>query len=378
MIAMQRRKFLGAAAAAPAAFAGAAEEVPKYRVVTRFKPAANPGMPGPCPGQVAVVHAARCIDTESEKVDAAVVREMMARGMCALSGDRDPRDAWARLFVPQDVVGIKVNCSGAPGIMSTPEVVAEIVRNLGVAGVKPAQVWIYERFRNQMDDARYERYVPAGVHIEAAEEFRGWVNRYDPNTYVEVNFFGEEDTRSNMIRSITERFSKIINVPNMKDHGASGVTGCLKNIAYGSFSNVARSHAREKTHTYSFIGTLAMVEPLRSRTVLQVMDGLRGVWHGGPFSPSRRFRFYPKQMMFGTDPVAIDRLLLDVIDGKRKAEGAVSVWDHAPERVQKGRMPSDDPNIHRFVREPGHIEYAAGLGLGVYDMRRIQVKKVEM
>ncbi len=38
----------------------------------------------------------------------------------------------------------------------------------------------------------------------------------------------------------------------------------------------------------------------------------------GRFRPSRKFRFYPKQMMFGTDPVAIDRLLLDVIDGKRQ------------------------------------------------------------
>ena len=373
MSAMERRTFL-----LGAGVAGAAEEVPRYRVVTRFKPAANPGMPGPCPGQAAVVHAARSIDTESEKVDVAGVREMMARGMCALSGDRDPRDAWARLFTPQDVVGIKVNCSGAPGIMSTPEVVAEIVRNLGAVGVKPAQVWIYERFRNQMDEVHYERYVPAGVHIEAAEAFRGWANRYDPNTYVEVNFFGEEDTRSNMVRAITEHFTKIINVPNMKDHGASGVTGCLKNIAYGSFSNVARSHARSKTHTYSFVGALAMVEPLRSRTVLQVMDGLRGVWHGGPFSPNRKFRFYPKQMMFGTDPVAIDRLLLDVIEAKRKAEGAISVWDRSPERLRKGGMPADDPNVNRFVREPGHIEYAAGLGLGVYDIRRIQVKKVEV
>ena len=158
-----------------------------------------------------------------------------------------------------------------------------------------------------------------------------------------MNFFGEEDTRSNMIRLVTERFTKIVNVPNMKDHGASGVTGCLKNIAYGGFSNVARSHARAKTNTYSFIGTLATVEPLRSRTVLQVMDGLRGVWHGGPFSPNRKFRFYPKQMMFGTDPVAIDRLLLDVIEAKRKAEDAISVWDRSPERLQKGGMPSDDP-----------------------------------
>ena len=83
---------------------------------------------------------------------------------------------------------------------------------------------------------------------------------------------------------VTEQFTKIINVPNMKDHGASGVTGCLKNIAYGEFNNVARSHYKSQTETLTFIGTLAHVEPLRSRTVLQIMDGLRGVWHAGPFS----------------------------------------------------------------------------------------------
>ena len=126
---------------------------------------------------------------------------------------------------------------------------------------------------------------------------------------------------------VTEQFTKIINVPNMKDHGASGVTGCLKNIAYGEFNNVARSHYHAQTETLTFIGTLAAVEPLRSRTVLNIMDGLRGVWHAGPFSRDKRYRFYPKQMKFGTDPVAIDRFLIDVIDDKRKQEGVISVWN---------------------------------------------------
>ena len=141
---------------------------------------------------------------------------------------------------------------------------------------------------------------------------------------------------------------------------------------------MARSHSGVKTHTLSFIGTLASVEPLRSRTVLHIMDGLRGVWHGGPFSPTRKFRFYPKQMLFGTDPVAMDRLLLEVIDGKRKAAGATSVWDQSPDRIKPGHDYSDDPNIQRFVREPGHIEYAAGLGLGEYDIKKIKVETVRI
>ena len=63
----------------------------------------------------------------------------------------------------------------------------------------------------------------------------------DPKTNVGVNFFGEENTRSSLLRLVTQIFTKIVNVPVMKKHGAAGVTGCLKNIAYGNFSNVARS-----------------------------------------------------------------------------------------------------------------------------------------
>src|SRR5271169_2204022 len=125
---MDRRRFLQAAASAPAALAAAFhEDLPHYRVVSRFPASAHPGMPGPYPGKVARVHAAKCIDEQSERVDAPAVGEMMTRGMRALTGDADARDSWARFFTPSDVVGIKVNCSGAPGIMATPEIVGEIV-----------------------------------------------------------------------------------------------------------------------------------------------------------------------------------------------------------------------------------------------------------
>jgi len=376
---MNRRAFLQSAAVTPAVLAARlGDDLPKYRIVSQYQPAAQPGMPGPYPGKVVRVHSAKSIDEQTEKVDAAIVRDMISQGMRALTGDADVRDSWARFFNSGDTVGIKVNCSGAPGIMSTPEVVGEIVRNLTGLGIKPSQIWIYERFQNQVNTVHYDRFVPADVHIWTAEHDRGSIAGYDPRTYVDVNFFGEDDTRSNLARVVTEHVTKIINVPNMKDHGAAGVTGCLKNIAYGSFSNVARSHAGFKTNTYSFIGTLASVEPLRSRTVLAVMDGLRGVWHGGPFSPNRKFRFYPKQMMFGTDPVAMDRLLLDVIDGKRKTEHATSVWDRSMAHIKSGPGYDDNPRIDRFVREPGHIEYASTLGLGVYDLAKIQTRKIEL
>ena len=373
---MYRRNFLQLAAAASAAGATTPSGIPSYRVVSHYAPSEHPGMPGPYPGKVVRVHSEKSIDTATSQVDVPTVKEMMSRGIQALTGEKSDRDAWAHFIDPKDVVGVKLNCSGAPNIRSAPEVVACIVENVIARGVAAKNIYLYERFLDQLLSVHYDRYVPAGVNIVAIETPRGSLLGYDPNTYVEVDFFGEDDTRSNMIRLVSERFTKIINVPNMKDHGAAGVTGCLKNIAYGDFSNVARSHFREKTNTLSFIGTLASVEPLRSKTVLQVMDGLRGVWHGGPFSRYPQFRFFPKQIVFGTDPVAIDRLLLDVVDNKRKEEGAVSIWDRSTSHIRPGR--STDPNFNQFIREPGHIEYASKTGLGIYDMAKIHVTGIEI
>jgi hypothetical protein len=371
---MYRRSFLQMAAASTAY--AAIDTPPAYKVVTRFKPSPHPGMPGPYPGKVVRIHSEKSIDEATERVDEPTVREIMSRGLCTLTGEKTEREAWGRFFDSKDVVGIKVNCSGAPNIRSTPEVVANIVRNLNALDIPPKNIYIYERFLDQLLSVHYDRYVPEGVNIVAVETPRGSLLHYDPETYVEVDFFGEDDTRSNMVRLVTERFTKIVNVPNIKDHGAAGVTGCLKNIAYGDFSNVARSHFQAKTNTLTFIGTLASTEPLRSKTVLQVMDGLRGVWHGGPFSQDRRFRFYPKQMMFGTDPVAIDHLELDFVEAKRLAEGALSVYDRSMSNINYRR--NLNPRQNHYIREPGHIEYASKLGLGVFDKERIHVTDIEI
>lgn len=355
-------------------------DLPPLRIVTPYKPSSNPGMPGPFPGRVVAVGSDRCIDTSTGAANGEVVREMMGQGIRGLTGTKTTEDAWRRFFTPADIVGIKVNCGGYPYCISAYEIVAEAVRQLITVGVPVSQIYVYERFQNQLDEVNYAPHLPDGVQIVAAERANRNVDNsgYDPDVYLEADFFGEDDTRSNMMRLVSRRLTKIINIPNMKDHGAAGATGCLKNIAYGSFSNVARTHQRGKTYTYSAIGTLATVEPLRSRTVLQIMDGLRGVWHGGPFARTTRYVFYPKQIMFGTDPVAIDRLLLDIIDNERKSHGAISIWDRSPSslRFDDARARDADPNVNILIREPGHVEYAGTLGLGVANLSTIKVERV--
>jgi uncharacterized protein (DUF362 family) len=382
---MERREFVRLLAATPLASRVHAEEkreIPKYKILSSYKPAAHPGMPGPYPGEVVSVKSDRCLNETGEQINAEVVREMMERGMRELTGEAKTIDAWRRFIGPDDIVGIKANVNGYPWVFSSHPVVAEVVRNLLALGLKPSQVYVYDRFQDQLDRVNYPPHLPDGVNYFAAEGRNRRLDNsnYDQLTYVEADLFGEEDTRSNMIKLISQKLTKIVNIPNMKDHGATGVTGCLKNIAYGGFSNVARTHYKGISHTYSFIGTLASVEPIRSRTVLQIMDGLRGVWHGGPFAPTRTYVFFPKKIMFATDPVAVDRLLLDIIDNERKARGAISIWDRSEKylKVDDVRARDDDPNINIIIREPGHVEYAAKLGLGIADLDKIRVREIEV
>lgn len=380
---LDRRTFVQLLAAAPLAKAALADEsdgVPKYKIVSPHKMSGALGMPGPYPGRVVSVKAANCVDTSGDNFNNDVIREMMNRGMCELTRQKQPLEAWRRFFNASDVVGIKVNAGGYPWVVSSPPIVVECIRNLIEVGVKPTNIYIYERFENQLQDVNYKPHLPEGINIVAAERGNRNTDRinYDPNVYVEANFFGEEDTRSNLMKLVSQTVTKIINIPNVKDHGAVGATGCLKNIAYGSFSNVARTHQNGVSHTYSFVGTLAAVEPVKSKTVLQILDGLRGVWHGGPFAPTKKYVFYPKQILFGTDPVAIDRLLLDIVDNERKAHGAISIWNRDRNTLDSATRKNrdEDPNTNIIIREPGHVAYASKLGLGVGDLKKIRVKEL--
>src|SRR3954454_24059603 len=208
---MDRRKFLSFAAVTPAGLAATSAQTPAYRVVTQFSATAR-SMPGPYPGRVASVKCERSIDSESDKVDRSAVKEMIEAGMRSLTGEKDARAAWSKFFNSSDVVGIKINASGAPKICSSPEVVGEIATNLVAVGVKPENMWVYERNKSQVDTVPYASFLPSGAHVVTADAYLG----YDPFMYVETSFFGEDDTRSNLVRLVSEKLTKIINIPNMK------------------------------------------------------------------------------------------------------------------------------------------------------------------
>ena len=334
------------------------------------------GMPGPFPGIIVEVKSSAVI--AQNRVNSDVVRRMMERGMMELTGASTPQKAWQLFLRKDDVVAIKVNASGLPYCVSSPEIVLEIIRALNGVGIPPQHIFLYERYTEQLDLVGYYAVVPEQVRVVGLNGSHQELGGFDKNTYAERSFFGEEETRSYLAKLVSQVVTKIINVPNLKDHSAAGVTGCLKNIAYGSFDNVARSHKIPTTRTKTFIGQLCSMEPLKSKTVLQIMDGLRGVYHGGPFARNQNYLWYPGLIYFGTDPVAIDRVELDIVEAKRKEMGAISLWDRSPENLAPETVYVENPCKNLFIREPEHILYAGALGLGVYELEKIRLRQINV
>jgi uncharacterized protein (DUF362 family) len=335
------------------------------------------GMPGLYPGRVVQVSAGNAI--VSNRVSQPVIGRMLERGLTELTGEASLRAAWSKFLSPDDVVGIKINPSGAPACCSSPELIREIISGLQSVGIPNQNIIVWDRYAYEIDIGSYQSLLPAGIRIVGIEDGVGDVSGYDLNNYCEVNFFGEWETRSYMANVAAHSVTKIINVPTTKDHSASGVTGCLKNLGYGTFNNVARSHRAPYSFTNPLIGLMCSAEPLRSKSVLHIMDGMRLVWHGGPLTQVQDFIEQVGMLYIGTDPVALDTVELQSIENKRREKGAPSVWDHDPKSITMNNEEFfHNPAKNLFYRQPGHIAAAGKLGLGVSDLQKIDHRSLQL
>jgi uncharacterized protein (DUF362 family) len=334
-----------------------------------YKPSSL-GIPGLFPGRVIEVRDPSAI--ARNRVSQPIVRQMLKHAMEELTQEKSAQAAWAKFIQPNDIVGIKINPSGAPACCSSPEILREISTSVQTVGVPARNIVVYDRYSYEMDIGSYHALLPPGVRIVGIQDAFVDASGYDPNIYCAANFFGEWETRSYMASIVGEVVTKIINVPTMKDHSAAGVTGALKNLAYGTFNNVARTHRAPYSFTNPLIGMMCTVEPLRSKAVLHIMDGMRQVWHGGPLTQVQDFIDQTGMLLVATDPVALDTIELEAIEKKRRERGAPSLWQHDPNSITEDNDDFfHDAAKNLFFRQPGHIAAAGELGLGIADLKQI-------
>ena len=343
-------------------------------------PPSRLAMPGLFPGRVVEVFGANAI--HNRRISQPAVRAMLDAGMKALTGEDVATNAWAKFFAPSDVVAVKVNPSSAPPTITSIALMREVIAGLNAAGVQNKNVIVYDRNSNQLEVNGYHTRVPPGVRVVGLDQrwsVKGEARSgYDPDIFCEMDCFGERETRSYLATVVSREADKIVNLPTLKEHNASGVTGCLKNLAYGSFNNVARTHEGSKTYTDPVIAVMCSVPQIRTKAVLNIMDGIRAVYHGGPFGWNPEFVWEAKTLLIGTDPVAVDRIELEIVEQKRKELGVPSLWDRNPENIGRSSDIERTAMKNPFYREPGHIRTASELGLGKYELAQIDHRKLRI
>jgi uncharacterized protein (DUF362 family) len=350
----------------------AASGLPAAQVSSKAS-ASKLGIPGLFPARVVAVENAASIVSGGYQADA--VRAMMRKGMGELCGG-DWADAWRALFQPGDVVGIKVNPVGAPHVISDATVVREIVAGLTEAGIKPRDIVLYDRYADQFANAGFGKWAPDGVRTASAvptyDPVQLAIEGYDPDHYMEMALVlpGQDAgsvtaRRSFAARFITQQVNKVINLPVLKDHQSAGVTLALKNLSHGFVNNVSRSHSTKSLNACgSFIPAVVAMPVIRQKVVLNILDGIKGLYHGGPGAPPQ-FVWEHKTMYFATDPVALDHIGWEAIDRKRTEMKMKILVEDKPDQFST------------FVhRQPEHVEIAGALGLGEFDLSKIKFRKV--
>ena len=330
------------------------------------------GMPGLHPGRVIAVSHPGCI--LDGKFQADPIRSMMDEGMMELTDADDPTGAWKQFFERGDVVGIKVTPVGGPLVMSCAEVLQRIVAGLESAGVRRKDIVVYDRYRNQFLKMGFDKWLPEGVRwffaAQGYDDVQQAIEGYDPDHYMDMaaTLPGQDASsltarRSYAARFITREVNKLINLPALKDHQSAGVTLALKNLSHGLVNNVSRSHSSSTLNVCgAFIPAVVALPIIRDKTVLHILDGIKGLYHGGP-TARPQFVWEHRTLYFATDPVALDRIGWKEIDKKRVASGLKPIAEAKPDEFST------------FLnRQPEHVEIAATLGLGTWEERRIDLR----
>jgi uncharacterized protein (DUF362 family) len=173
--------------------------------------------------------------------------------------------------------------------------------------------------------------------------------------------------RSYVARVVTKQINKFINLPVLKHHQSAGVTICLKNMSHGMVNNVNRSHTTPTLNACGvFIPSVVSLPVIREKATLHICDAVKASFHGGPGGRAK-YIWEHKTMYFATDPVALDKTGLQVIDAKRKQVGMLPL-----------ALAKPDADSHYLNSQIEHIEIAGMLGLGVFDDDKIQLKRFRL
>jgi len=330
-------------------------------------------MPGKYPGKVIHIRNQKAVINNEPVEQEAYL--MIRKAMLELTGQDDLGKAWRTFVNSGERIGLKVNPVAGKLLSTSHAVTRSVVKQLMESGIEKENIIIWDRREMDLKEAGFTAENYPGIKIVGTElqDENGSFYDKDGKLYGEMNidkdwFYwadvdGEYDSEtmpyminggkySYFTKIITRDLDKIINIPILKNAGNS-ITNAMKNLAYGSISNTGRLHARLWNETCAEVCAFA---PLRDKVVLNICDGLRGCFNGGP-GANPQFICNYNSILVASDPVALDRIGYDIIAEKRITEG-----------IQKAAT----PELSKFLIQ------SSDLGLGISDKTKIDLTILDL
>jgi uncharacterized protein (DUF362 family) len=269
-----------------------------------------------------------------------VVADMVNQGLLSYTGQSRPADAWGQFFKPGQRVGLKMNLLGRPLVITSHAVTNAVAAGVLLAGVKPDDLIVWDRKAEHFGTNTYQPgRGPHGEHIVTGGQYSTTMAETSGGP-VPLDLIPLEQT------------DLTVNLPVIKDHGGSGFTGALKNIAFGCYRNHRQAHSG---NCEPFITEACSHFFATRKMPLIVLDATEGCFDGGPSPGNPDVLWRENAIYVGTDPVAMDAVCRDVLMAKRRAAG-----------------------LHDKTPQSRHIENAAARGLGIADLSRIDVVTVKV
>jgi hypothetical protein len=275
-------------------------------------------------------------------IDTDVLYQMMEAGLQAMSGVDDPSSYLRSLFARGDVIGMKVNTLGGPGMSTRVEAVEMLSRILDESGFPQKNHIIWDRSDRELKAVGFTLKTRGGPRCFGTDHAGVGYG----NSLVSKGKIG-----GLLSRILTDYCSATINIPVLKDHGVSGITCSMKNH-YGCIHNPNKYHDNGGD---PYIADLNSLEQIKSSQRLIIVDCLKVQFHGGP-AYHRSWAANYGGLLFATDPVAVDTVGYKIIEDLRSKAGLEPL---------KGSR-----------REPIYIKRAAEYGLGNNDSGAIDLKEI--
>ena len=334
-------------------------------------PRTEMSMPGKFPAKVVQVKDANSVDDAVINYD--VVNEMLKQAMLTLTGEKNIKRAWRKFFDKKDRIGLKVNPVAGMALSTSVEITKAVIEQLTNAGIPEKNLLIWDRREFQLTEAGFTKENFPGIKLVGTEQKDAEGSYYgkdgkqfaekmiDKKWFYHANIEGEYDeyTMPFMVNGgeysyfskiITQDVDKVINIPILKNAGAT-VTLAMKNLAYGVITNTGRLHKQLWGET---IADVCAFPPVRDKVVLNIVDGIKGCYDGGPGANPQFFTNY-ESILVATDPVALDRVGHEIVIKKR---------------IEEGIQEEDKPRYREF------LERANGYNLGESDLEKIEwIKK---